>query len=69
MIFSPGAWHTGASFKPTTDALTKEGFKCIALDLPTIGSELKGLSPPQDWNPDVEHIHAAILHELDEEGV
>ena len=68
LIFSPGAWHTGASFKPTTDALNKEGFNCIALDLPCIGSELKGLAPQQDWSEDVSHIRNAILDQLDGQG-
>jgi pimeloyl-ACP methyl ester carboxylesterase len=69
LIFSPGAWHTGAAFKPTTDVLTKQGYKCIALDLPTIGSELRNESPPQSWDPDVSHIRSTILEELDEKNV
>jgi hypothetical protein len=68
MIFSPGGWHTGALFKPTTDILSFQGYKCTSLNLPSVGCELRDKSPPQDWNEDVEHIRNTILYELNDEG-
>lgn len=47
LVFCPGACCASEYFRITTDILTKEGYTCFTVSLPSVGSELR----PEDAPP------------------
>lgn len=64
LVFLPGGWHTPEAYGPTTSILEKAGYTTIGISLPTIGSELKNLTPQEDWKEDVDAIRAELLKHI-----
>lgn len=65
LVFVHGAWHDKACFTPITSILSSRyGYNITLVSLPSVGSELRGHQPPQDWNQDVNAVRAAILKHL-----
>lgn len=66
-VIVPGAWHAPACFEPTTSVLkSKYGYSTTTVELPSVGSELRGLPPPQNWDQDVAAVREAISSHLNE---
>ncbi|KAF2247615.1 alpha/beta-hydrolase [Trematosphaeria pertusa] len=65
LVFTPGGWHTPSSFKPTTSLLEKAGYTTVGVALPTIGPELRDLTPQQGWEDDVAAIRDELLKHVE----
>jgi len=65
VIFVPGAWHTPDCFDPTTSILQAAGYTTEGVTLPSVGSELKGITPPQDWEEDVTAIRSVLFKHIE----
>ncbi|KAI8632018.1 alpha/beta-hydrolase [Xylariaceae sp. FL1651] len=68
LVFCPGAWCAPEYFKPTTDILTKAGYTCLTVSLPSVGSELR----PKDAPPithgiqtDANALRDVVIPQLD----
>jgi pimeloyl-ACP methyl ester carboxylesterase len=61
LVFVHGAWHDAKCFGSFLPLLTAHGYECKAVSLPSVGCELRGEEPIQNWDPDVEVIRLAIL--------
>jgi alpha-beta hydrolase superfamily lysophospholipase len=65
LVFCPGAWHTPSCFAPTTDLLSAAGYQISLVSLQSVGSELRGEDPQQNWDADIAAIRATVIPHLD----
>ncbi|RWA09740.1 hypothetical protein EKO27_g5378 [Xylaria grammica] len=68
LVFCPGAWCAPEYFQFTTDILTKAGYTCLTVSLPSVGSELKPKdSPPitQGLQTDAQAVRDVVIPQLD----
>ncbi|KAI1172534.1 Alpha/beta hydrolase fold-1 [Nemania sp. FL0916] len=68
IVLCPGAWCDIGYFRLTTEILTKAGFTCLAVPLPSVGSELRPKdSPPitQGLQTDANAVRDVIIPQLD----
>lgn len=56
IVFVPGAWHSPEGYQDVISNLEPHGYKCVGIDLPTVGAN----PPKQDFNPDRDAISKAI---------
>lgn len=62
IVFVPGAWHGPQVFDPVANILQSQGYKTVAVSLPSVGA-----SPPvNDFQPDVAAIRDAIQSSVNE---
>ncbi|KAI1824468.1 alpha/beta-hydrolase [Xylaria intraflava] len=68
LVFCPGAWCAPEYFQLTTAILTKTGYTCLTVSLPSVGSELR----PKDAPPialglqaDASAVRAVVIPHLD----
>jgi alpha-beta hydrolase superfamily lysophospholipase len=61
LVFCPGAWHLPSCFTPTVDLLSAAGYNTSLVSLPSVGSELRGEEPLQNWDADVAAVRATVL--------
>lgn len=62
IVFVPGAWHEPHVFDPVATILQSQGYKTVAVSLPSVGA-----SPPlDDFQPDVAAVRDAIVSCVDE---
>lgn len=66
LVFLPGGWHAPEAFAPTTALLEKEGYLTHGVSFPTIGTELRGVAPQQNWDEDVQAIRDVVLKYADD---
>lgn len=61
IVFVPGAWHEPHVYDPVSNILQSQGYKTVAVSLPSVGA-----SPPLgDFQPDVAAIRNSILSCVD----
>ncbi|KAI0100380.1 alpha/beta-hydrolase [Nemania sp. FL0031] len=68
LVFCPGAWCDPGYFKFTTDILTKAGYTCLTVSLPSVGSELKPKETPpitQGLQTDANAVRDVVIPQLD----
>ena len=58
LVFVPGAWHRAETWNKVTNLLTAQGYKCIAVTLPSTLS-----SPTTTFLEDVTAVRKAITAE------
>jgi len=63
VIFVPGAWHTPEGYGKVMGLLEKEGYKCIGVNLASVGAE----PPLKDTSEDIKVIRNAIASEVEQE--
>jgi pimeloyl-ACP methyl ester carboxylesterase len=61
IIFVHGAWHTSGFFEKTIALVRPLGYRCIAVDLPAVGSNPPVTSLTEDIGP----IRAAVVQEVE----
>ncbi|KAI1365675.1 Alpha/beta hydrolase fold-1 [Xylaria arbuscula] len=67
LVFCPGAWCDPGYFKFTTDILTKAGWTCLAVSLPSVGSELRPKDAPpitHGLQTDAQAVRDVIIPQL-----
>jgi pimeloyl-ACP methyl ester carboxylesterase len=60
-ILTPGAWHTVWIYDKVIPLLEVKGFRCVALDLPSMVQK----PPPKSFDEDIQTIRTAITKEAD----
>ncbi|KAK5624436.1 hypothetical protein RRF57_000152 [Xylaria bambusicola] len=68
LVFCPGAWCDPGYFRYTIDILTKAGFTCLAVSLPSVGSELRPKDAPpiiHGLQTDAQAVRDVIIPQLD----
>ncbi|KAI1420983.1 Alpha/beta hydrolase fold-1 [Xylaria sp. FL1777] len=68
LVFCPGAWCAPEYFKYTTDILTKAGYTCLTVALPSVGSELRPKDAPpvtHGLQTDAQAVRDVIVPQLD----
>ncbi|GME45753.1 Prolyl aminopeptidase protein [Neofusicoccum parvum] len=56
IVLVPGAWHSPASFAPTTALLEVSGYTVHAVSLPSVGAN----PPLENWDADVSAIRTTV---------
>ncbi|KAI1336623.1 Alpha/beta hydrolase fold-1 [Xylariaceae sp. FL0016] len=68
LVFCPGAWCTPLYFEPTISILEAAGYTCVAVSLPSVGSESRSQdSPPVSTGlqADAGAVRRTLLEQLD----
>ncbi|KAI1202183.1 Alpha/beta hydrolase fold-1 [Nemania serpens] len=68
LVFCPGAWCAPEYFRFTTDILTKAGYTCLTVSLPSVGSELRPKDAPhitQGLQIDANAVRDVVIPQLD----
>ncbi|KAI1312369.1 Alpha/beta hydrolase fold-1 [Xylaria venustula] len=68
LVLCPGAWCDPAYFRFTTDILTKAGYTCLTVSLPSVGSELRPKDAPpitHGLQADAQAVRDVIIPQLD----
>ncbi|KAI0193833.1 Alpha/beta hydrolase fold-1 [Astrocystis sublimbata] len=68
LVFCPGAWCAAEYFRFTTDILTTAGFTCLAVSLPSVGSDLRPKDAPpitQGLQADAKAVRDVVIPQLD----
>ncbi|KAI0460254.1 Alpha/beta hydrolase fold-1 [Xylaria acuta] len=68
LVFCPGAWCAPEYFRFTTDILTKAGYTCLTVSLPSVGSELRPKDAPpitQGLQTDANAVRDVVIPQLD----
>jgi pimeloyl-ACP methyl ester carboxylesterase len=68
LVFCPGAWCAPEYFQFTTDILTKAGYTCLTVSLPSVGSELrpKDAAPiTQGLQTDAQAVRDVVIPQLE----
>ncbi|KAI0874492.1 Alpha/beta hydrolase fold-1 [Hypoxylon argillaceum] len=68
IVLCPGAWCAPEYFQFTTDILTKAGYTCLAVALPSVGSELRPKDAPpitQGLQTDAKAVRDIVIPQLD----
>ncbi|KAI1132282.1 alpha/beta-hydrolase [Nemania abortiva] len=68
LVFCPGAWCAPEYFQFTTDILTKAGYTCLAVSLPSVGSELRPKDAPpitHGLQTDANAVRDIVIPQLD----
>ncbi|KAF2972901.1 hypothetical protein GQX73_g637 [Xylaria multiplex] len=68
LVFCPGAWCDQGYFRLTTDILTKAGYTCLTVSLPSVGSELRPKDAPpitQGLQTDANAVRDVVIPQLD----
>ncbi|KAI8954248.1 Alpha/beta hydrolase fold-1 [Xylaria longipes] len=68
LVFCPGAWCAPEYFRLTTDILTKAGYTCLTVSLPSVGSELRPKDAPpitQGLQTDANAVRDVVIPQLD----
>ncbi|KAI0401819.1 Alpha/beta hydrolase fold-1 [Xylaria palmicola] len=68
LVFCPGAWCAPEYFRFTTDILTKAGYTCLTVSLPSVGSELRPKDAPpitQGLQSDADAVRDVVIPQLD----
>ncbi|KAI0193294.1 Alpha/beta hydrolase fold-1 [Xylaria flabelliformis] len=69
LVFCPGAWCDPGYFRFTTDILTKAGYTCLTVSLPSVGSELRPKDAPpitQGLQTDANAVRDVVIPQLDD---
>ncbi|KAI0432180.1 Alpha/beta hydrolase fold-1 [Xylaria sp. FL1042] len=68
LVLCPGAWCDPQYFRLTTDILTKAGYTCLTVALPSVGSELRPKDAPpitHGLQTDAQAVRDVIIPQLD----
>ncbi|KAI0914755.1 Alpha/beta hydrolase fold-1 [Ustulina deusta] len=68
LVFCPGAWCAPEYFRFTTDILTKAGYTCLTVSLPSVGSELRPKDAPpitHGLQTDAQALRDVVIPQLD----
>ncbi|KAI1162206.1 Alpha/beta hydrolase fold-1 [Nemania serpens] len=68
LVFCPGAWCDPGYFRFTIDILTKAGYTCLTVSLPSVGSELRPKDAPkitQGLQTDANAVRDVVIPQLD----
>ncbi|KAI1277109.1 Alpha/beta hydrolase fold-1 [Xylaria sp. FL0933] len=68
LVFCPGAWCAPEYFRLTTDILTKAGYTCLTVSLPSVGSELRPKDAPpitHGLQTDAQAVRDVVIPQLD----
>ncbi|KAI0486006.1 Alpha/beta hydrolase fold-1 [Xylaria cf. heliscus] len=68
LVFCPGAWCDPGYFRYTTDILTKAGYTCLTVSLPSVGSELRPKDAPpitHGLQTDANAVRDVVIPQLD----
>ena len=66
IIFVPGAGHAPICFSPVMDLLASVRYETAGVALPSNGSELRGVDPPQNWDQDIAAIRQCVITHVDQ---
>ena len=62
IIFVHGAWHYPECFDKVKDILEPNGYRCVAVAMPSVGRT----PPVTSLDEDIAAVRAAVVKELDE---